>query len=134
MSTTQSPETETGTDPDFVCADTILARMPAGIDHSADMLAEYASTIPDGTPPQVLSLLRRTFVAGALSHMEQVRRACMLPELADGDPTPLLNVIAALGIGASVLLEQESQLIAAGLDRPDSSTKIIVPGPRGVVQ
>ena len=106
----------------------ILARMPDAIVHSADLLAEYVATIPDGTPPQIVSLLRRTFVAGALSHMEQVRLALQLPELATGDPTALLDAIGALGCGAQALLEDESRRIMEGRDRPANTPTIIVPG------
>lgn len=106
----------------------ILSRIPDAIVPSADLLAEYVATIPDGTPPQIVSLLRRTFVAGALSHMEQVRLALHLPELANGDPTPLLDAIGALGCGAQTLLEDESRRIMEGRDRPANRPAIIVPG------
>jgi len=114
--------------------ESILSRMPDGIVHSADLLAEFVLTIPDGTPPQIHSLLRRTFVAGALSHMEQVRLALQLPELANGDPAPLLGAIGALGCGAQALLEEESRRVMTGQDRPSDAPKIIVANASGVVQ
>jgi hypothetical protein len=82
--------------------------------------------VPAGTPPQVLSLLRRTFIAGAVSHLEVVRAAFALPSLEGGDPTELLDAVAALGVGAQVLMEEEDHIIRSGQNKPDAVPRIVL--------
>jgi hypothetical protein len=109
-------------------AQDFLSRMPEGLPHSRTLLDEYIATVPSGTPPQVLSLLRRTFIAGAASHLEVVRAAFALPSLEEGDPTELLNAVAALGVGAQVLMEEEDHIIRSGQNKPDDTPRIVLAG------
>lgn len=107
-------------------AQLFLSNMPDGIKQSRALLDTFISTIPDGTPPQVLSLLRRTFVAGAVSHMEQVRMAFSLPSLQTGNPEALLDAVAALGVGANILLQEEHAIIMSGRNTPANDGPKIV--------
>jgi hypothetical protein len=109
-------------------AQDFLDRMPDGIEHSETMLREFMLAMPDGTPAQVKSMLRRSFLAGAVSHMEQVRAAFALPGLEGGDPTELLDAVAALGVGAQVLMAEEDRIIRSGQNKPDDTPRIVLAG------
>ncbi|MEY4910069.1 MAG: hypothetical protein RL260_3787 [Pseudomonadota bacterium] len=106
-------------------AQDFLNKMPPSLPQSRTLLDEYIATVPDGTPPQVLSLLRRTFIAGAVSHLEVVRAAFALPSLEEGDPTELLDAVAALGVGAQVLMDEEDHIIRSGQNKPDDTPRIV---------
>lgn len=106
----------------------VLADMPDCIAHSRDLLNQFAATLPDGTPDEVRDMLHRTFIAGAVAHMEQVRLAFTLPSIADGNPSDLLSAVAALGIGAQQLLHAENRKILERSAGKPGKLKLVIAG------
>ena len=106
----------------------VLAAMPEGIAHSRNLLSQFAATLTDGTPDQVRDMLHRTFIAGAVAHMEQVRLAFTLPSIATGDPSELLSAVAALGMGAQQLLHEENRKILERSAGKPSKLKLVIAG------
>jgi hypothetical protein len=104
----------------------MLALMPDGVDQPTAMLAKFTATLPDGTPPVAVNLLRRAFLAGAMSHLEQVRAAFELPELADGNPEPLMAAVAGLGMGVLLLMMEETEALEAARRKTDAAPRVIL--------
>ena len=92
--------------------DDLLSKLPTGYSSFDVLRKEFMDSIPPGTPAQARALFDRVFVSGAMSVLGQVHAAFADPATEGGDPSVVISVVNALGVGVAVAMDE--CMVAAG--------------------